>query len=470
MNPELAWPIVVPLLGAVGCVLSGPKASRWIAGLTAMAGLAAAIGVSWSVATRGPLLHFVGGWGAPLGINLEADGLTALLLLAVGVITALLSLAALTWSEASRPEAHFLSLWLFAWAALAALLLSADLFNLYVTLELLTLASVALLAIDGQPEALRAGLRYLLIALPGSLLYLLGVALLYGTLQTLDLAMLGTRLGASPWSWTALGLMTAGLAMKSALFPLHGWLPAAYVGARAPVSGLLSALLGKGAFFVLLKLWLSIFPTQRELYLGHLLGALGAAAILWGSLLALSQRRLKTLIAYSSIAQLGYLFLVFPLGAWSGGAYLALSHAAASGSMFLAAGTIHRTMGHDELAGLDGLAHHLPVTYFALALSGVSLMGMPPSGGFVAKWLLLRAAMERGQWWLAIPILLGGLLAAAYVARILRGAFLPAPESTHRRPLPPGAELLTLTLALLAVLLGLSPSLPLWLLAVGAPP
>jgi multicomponent Na+:H+ antiporter subunit D len=472
MSSAVAWVVLIPLIGAVLCAISGRRGERWVAGATALATLAAAFVVAWFVATRGPLRHAVGGWGASLGIELRADGLSAVMLLGLGVISAGIGAQSML-DRRSRSGRGLASLWLFAWAALAALLVSGDVFNLYVALELTTFAAVGLIAHDGGRDAVRAALRYLLVSLTGSLAYLLGVAILYGAYATLDLAVLGARLAPTPVTWTALALVILGLCLKAGPFPLHAWLPPAYVSARPEVSALVAGVLGKAAFYVLLRIWLEVVPEELSARPGRLLGMLGAAGLLWGSLLALRQRRLKALVAYSSVSQIGYLFLAFPLGgpgAFSGVVYLALSHAAAKASMFLAAGTIHRTLGHDEIDGLRGLAHHLPVTFFSLALAGISLMGMPPSGGFIAKWLLLRAALERSEWWLAAVILAAGLLAAGYVFRVVRGAFMPLPPGALLlRPRRRSAELAALALALIALALGLAPKVLLDLLEVGLP-
>jgi formate hydrogenlyase subunit 3/multisubunit Na+/H+ antiporter MnhD subunit len=178
------------------------------------------------------------------------------------------------------------------------------------------------------------------------------------------------------------------------------------------------------------------------------------------------------LIAYSSVAQIGYLFLLFPLNtasAWSGTVYLAISHAVAKSAMFLAAGTIQRATGSDHLDDLKGLSQKLPVTFFTLALAGISLMGMPPSGGFVAKWLLVRAAIDSGAWWWAAVILVGGLLAAGYVFRILGRALSSQPTECRVQTIPRRDELVALALALIALLLGVAPELPLELMAVRRP-
>lgn len=477
MSALLVWPIIVPLAGAAACELAPSRVSRLVAPLTTAVTLVAAAALAWAVHDRGVLRHAVGGWAVPLGIQLRADGLAAMLLLISAVVGTLLvapvRAASVDRSAGLLPTRGGRASWLFAWAAFHALLLSADVFNLYVTLELATLATVALIATRGDEGASLAALRYLLVALPGSLVYLLGVAILYAETSTLDLETLGARLtavNAGPETAVALALMMSGLSLKAALFPLHGWLPPAYVGASSPVAGFLSALVGKGAFYVLLRIFWHAAPARYALVAGDLLGVLGAAAVLWGSLLALQQRRLVTIAAYSSIAQVGYLFLLFSIdtsNGWRAGAYLFITHAAASASMFLAAGTIERALGHDRAGEMSGVGHHLPVTFFALALAGISLMGMPPSGGFIAKWLLVRASIERGQWWWTAVVLVGGLLAAGYVFRVLRSAFLPARLDAPLPRAPRAAEIVALLLAFVAFVLGFVPAPVLALLTVG---
>jgi formate hydrogenlyase subunit 3/multisubunit Na+/H+ antiporter MnhD subunit len=372
-------------------------------------------------------------------------------------------------------RAHFWPLWLFLWAALNALFLSADVFNLYVTLELLGFAAVALVALDGQRAAVVAAMRYLLVSLLGSLCFLLGVALLYAAYATVDLALLAQSMKPGPPAWAALALMTAGLLIKGALFPVHFWLPPAHANAPAPVSALLSALVVKAAFYILLRLWFEAFADVAAGAGFQLLGVLGAAAVFWGSIQALRQTRLKLLVAYSTVAQLGYLFLLFPLAraagfdAWSGALYFLLAHACAKTAMFLTAGNILHAAGHDRLEQLDGFTHTLPLSAFAFGLAGISLVGLPPSGGFIGKWLLLTSALRSGQWWWAVVLLLGSLLAAAYLLRVLWHAFTRVRAAQPRHHVPRLMEWTALGLALGAVILGFTASAPVKLLRVGAP-
>ena len=266
-------------------------------------------------------------------------------------------------AEARAPFAFWILL-LAIWAALNAVFLAADLFTLYVALELLTFAAVPLVCLDGRAETLQAALRYLLFALLGSVLYLAGTALLYGSYGTLDIVLLSQRVQAEPAVLVAAALMTVGLLAKTALFPLHLWLPPAHAGAPAAASAVLSALVVKGSFFIVVRLWFDVMPALPGLAAAQLLAALGAAAIVFGSVVALRQQRLKLLIAYSTFAQIGYLFLMFPLafsaasaqlesgGALAGGLLQTISHATAKAAMFLAAGLIYAALGHDRIAGL----------------------------------------------------------------------------------------------------------------------
>jgi multicomponent Na+:H+ antiporter subunit D len=470
----LAAPILIPLLGALAAFVMRPLALP--IGLLGVGTLLVAVVLQIpGLIAEGPQRLAVGGWGAPLGVDLYADGLSLAMLLMTAVAGLGISLyAAVYFRDAPSRAAAFWPIWLLLLTALNALFLSNDIFNLYVTLEILGLSAVALTALAGGADALVGAMRYLLISLLGSLAYLLGVALLYHAYGTVDIALLAERIGAEPATWAAIGLMTAGLILKTALFPLHFWLPPAHASAAAPVSAALSALVVKGSFYLLLRLWLELFGDLAG-GVSTLLGLLGAAAVLWGSVMALLQTRLKLLVAYSTVAQIGYLFLAFPLAAgagitaWTGALYLAFSHALAKAAMFLAAGNLLRFGGHDRIADLDRVVQRLPLSIAAFALAGVSIMGLPPSGGFIGKWLLLESALTRGQWGWAMVIILGGVLAATYVFKVLGYAFTQSEHPHQANPVPATMEWVALGLAAAAVLLGLIVSQPLVLLEIGDP-
>lgn len=482
-TPFIVWTILLPLAAAVAAFLF-PRRAVAVGLGTAFLLWIPVTGLIAQLAVQGAQQHELGGWAAPLGIALRADGVSVFFLLLVNLVGLAVSLYAAGYfrDHAGGPQSHaherryFWVLWLFLWAALNALFLTRDIFNMYVTLELLGLSAVALVALDGAPVALGAAMRYLLVSLMGSLAFLLGVALTYGAHATLDVLLL-REIVAGPVAPVALGLMTAGLLMKTALFPLHFWLPPAHANAPAPVSALLSALVVKASFYLLLRLWFEVFTGITTHTAMQLFGVLGAAAVFWGSYQALRQERLKLLVAYSTVAQLGYLFLLVPLSgtpaggftAWAGGLYFAFAHGCAKTVMFLSAGNLMRAAGHDRLADLGETMRAMPYSTFAFALAAVSIVGLPPSGGFIAKWMLLNVSLAGGQWWWALVMAAGTLLAAAYALKVLRLAFEGDSPVSLRHPVPSVMEWTTLGLALLTLGLGFVAPLMLELLGVGAP-
>lgn len=456
----VVWLILLPLAWATLAFVLGPGRGARLA----IGGLALQAWLAWTLAQRlgagGTAVHAAGGWDAPLGIDLAADGLSAALLLLVQTVALPLAVYARAYYKPGDAAGrYFWPLAGFLIAGLNALFLSADLFNLYVTLELVGLAAVALVGAGGQAPQLAAALRYLFATLLGSGAFLLGVALLYGVYGTVSIATLLPLVdgAAPPLAWIAAGLMLLGLMLKTALFPFHAWLPPAHGGAPAPVSALLSALVVKASFYLILRLWLG--PLQALLpAFAWLAAALGTAAIFWGSWQAIRAVKLKRLIAYSTVAQLGYLFLIFPLltgaTALQAGVMQVFAHGLAKAGMFVAAGVIIKASGHDTVAGLAGAVERMPLTMFAFGLAGITLMGLPPSAGFLAKWLLIDAALAQGQWLIAVVALAGGLLAAVYVFRILRQAFLLVPHHEAVARVPRTLEWSAFALAAASVLLG----------------
>jgi formate hydrogenlyase subunit 3/multisubunit Na+/H+ antiporter MnhD subunit len=501
LNVDILLPMLVglPLIAAILTTLAkghGLRASISIAVALIQLIIVVAL-LSW-LSNGGTSLeaqhqrYSLGGWGAPLGIDLTIDGFSALML----ALTATLTLVLTVYSRYYFFEPHaqldktarFWPLWWLLIVGINGLFLSGDIFNIYVTLEIIGLAAVALVALDGSRAALTAALRYLLVGLLGSLCYLLAVALLYRTYGTLDLAQLSVIAEPTAITWAALALITTGLLLKTALVPLHFWLPLAHGSAPAPVSAILSALVVKTSFYLLARFWLDALAPASTDYGLIMLGILGAAAIFWGSIQALRATRLKLMVAYSTVAQLGYLFLLFPLVLSTGDtrdagltgpavsaiAYFIVAHACAKAAMFLVAGNIMRTFGHDDIARLHGLAKYMPLSLFTFAIAGASLIGLPPSAGFISKWLLLNVAIDAAQWWWVIIILSGGLMAAMYVFRVLNIAFISVDEKAQIEPkhlptnkLPTIMPLCAFFLAMLTIALGFNAELILDLVTIG---
>jgi formate hydrogenlyase subunit 3/multisubunit Na+/H+ antiporter MnhD subunit len=473
----LVLSLVVPLAGALLAFAAGGRRVESIALSTMPIGLAVAAGIAIAkVQTDGPLVYLLGGWAPPLGIALRADGMatamisiTAIVICAIGVFARGDFRTPAGSGEARAPFAFWILL-LAVWGALNTVFIGGDLFTLYVALELLTFSAVPLVSLDGRSETLQAALRYLLFALLGSILYLAGAVLLYGSYGTLDIVLLAGSVRAEPPTLVAAALMTVGLLAKTALFPLHLWLPPAHSSAPAAASAVLSGLVVKGSFFLVVRLWFDVMPGLTGYASAQVLGAAGAAAILFGSVVALRQERLKLLVAYSTVAQIGYLFVMFPLAfgpaaatfrgapVLTAGILQASSHAAAKASMFMAAGVIHTALGHDRIGGLAGLGRALPMSVLTFALAGVALIGVPPSGASLAKSLFLQAAAETQQWWWACVVQAGGVLTSSYLVLVLAHALAPAeaPRASHAN-VPRTTEAAALALALCSLLLGLLP-------------
>ncbi len=472
----LAAAVLLPFVGMLlGLLLGG----RWLQRVAFVLmplglGLALAIAMAWFDA-EGPLVYLLGGWSPPLGIALRADGASVAMMLAVaGVVCGIGAFARADFGLApgaaeSRAAFTYWLLLLAVWGALNLVFVSGDLFTLYVALELLTFAGVPLVCLAGSGETLRAALRYMLFALCGSVLYLLGAVLLYGGYGTLDMPMLADALQPEPIAMAALALMTAGLLAKTALFPLHIWLPPAHGGAPAAASAVLSALVIKGSWFLVLRLWLDVMPGVASAQAAQLLAGLGAAAIVVGSVVALRQQRLKLLVAYSTVAQIGYLFLLFPLAfdaagdmalremAATAGVLQAIAHATAKAGMFMAAGLVYARLGHDRVDELAGAARALPLAVAAFLIGGLALMGVVPSGAYLAKKLLLASADESGQWWWSWVLQGGAAFTAGYVVLIALRVFArPAAPLADLKPVSLLSQWAALGLAVASLLLSLA--------------
>jgi len=476
MNFLLVLSLVVPIAGALLAFVIG---GRWVVRIALAAmplGLAIAVAIAAELRPAGgSLVYLLGGWSPPLGVALRADWLSAVMMVTTAVVISAIGLFAradfVSGPAETRRSFAFWILLLAVWGALNTVFLSGDLFTFYVSLELLVFVAVPLVALDGRAETLQAALRYLLFALLGSVLYLAGTGLLYGAYGTLDIGLLAGRIRAEPVTAVAVALMTVGLIAKTALFPLYLWLPAAHAGAPAAASAVLSALVVKGSFFIIVRLWFFVMPGLAGVAAPQLLGALGAGAIVFGSLLALRQERLKLLVAYSTVAQLGYLFLVFPLAldaqagrlvdgsALIAGLIQAASHATAKAAMFMAAGMIYVALGHDRIAALGGVVRAAPLAALVFLLAGVALIGPPTSGVYLAKTLFLRAADGTHQWWWSLVLDVGGVLTSAYLIMLIMRALAPTdPAAPSRRGVVSRQQqIAALALVLCSLLLGLLP-------------
>ena len=455
-------PVAVPMVLAVVWLLLPRRFARFLARPGALAAAVAVLPCLHWVWRHGPIRQPLGGWMAPLGIDLYLDGLSAFLMLFHACAGAAISFSAAGYfpgsDAADRQRTDlFWPLFFLVWGGLNSLVLSLDLFNLFVTLELIGIGGVGLILIRGDAGATRAAMEYLLQALVGGMLFLLGAALMYSRTATMDLHLIAEMLTPDPVLNIGLALILAGLMVKAALFPMHFWLPPAHANAAAPVSAVLSGLVVTAAYVVALRLWYAGFHQLAPMMLPPILSVLGCLGIVWGGAMALRQDRLKRLLAYSTVSQMGYLFLVFALASealpgqgwvWAGAVYMAVSHGLAKAGAFLAAGRLQTAYGSDRLSALAGAASTHPLAVMMLALSGLHLMGLPPGAGFAGKWILLMAAMAKDQWGIAAFILLGGLISAGYTVRAVEACLRPAESPIETAPVrAPMFPILILVLA-----------------------
>ncbi|MCE9665304.1 NADH-ubiquinone oxidoreductase [Halomonas sp. M5N1S17] len=468
--------VVLPLLLGVLGAACRPKRG-WPAVLASLLALLPLLTLTPLVVSQGTqawVLELDG-----LTLHWRANGLTLLLLL----LTQLLVLASAAYAPAylrvavqaqGRGPAWLWPLMGLLAASLSLIWLAADLLTLYIGLELMGLSAVGLMLLPGREDALAAGMRYLLLALIGSLAFLLGLALLLGAWGRLDLAGLAEAVEAGPVLWVAMALLSAGLLLKAAAFPLHAWLAPVHGSAWTPVSALHAALVIKASFFIALQLWL-VFAPQAAVA-AWVVGGMGAAAVVWGGLLAWRADKLKDVVAWSTVSQLGYLLIGFPLLigtapavasiAWDGVWLQLLAHSLAKAAMFLAVGNLMLATGESRVSGLAGASRRFPLALLSFGIAAISLVGLPPSAGFTAKWLLLHAALAAGQWPWLLVLAVGTLLSAAYVFRVFRYSFVEDVELEDYRPVPLRMDLIALILALASLLLGLAATWPLALLEI----
>jgi len=473
-----ALQVVVPMLVAPLVILLRPRGLAWAA-CTAASVLAFAIAIQLvaGVLNGGPVTYLMGSWPAPYGIELRVDSLSALLLLVVtgASVTALVSgrNSLDTQIETSR-QPYFYAAWLLALAGLSGIVVTADAFNIFVFMEISSLASYVLIAGGPDRRALPSVFKYLIMGTIGATFYLIGIGLIYMMTGTLNLADMEFRIHEVADQrpiLAAAGFITVGLALKAAIFPLHVWLPNAYTYAPHMVTAFLAACSTKVSLYVLLRFDFFVF---QENLAGHAfqfaayLMPLAILGILVGSAVAMFESNVKRLLAFSSVAQIGYMMLGASLVTVAGltaGIVHIFNHALAKGTLFLAVASFATVAAGLRLDDLRGIARRMPWTFGAFVVAGLSLIGIPGTAGFVSKWYLISAAMEFGASGLPLVaiIVVSSLMAVVYVWRIVEAAcFAEAPEQSTPAPtLSPVLVAVTWLAALANLYFGIVPELPL---------
>jgi multicomponent Na+:H+ antiporter subunit D len=465
MTDQLPILAVAPLLFGAFAVTAGRffyrRANYAVAALALTASFCASVLLAVRVLTQGAQVYFVGGWPPPIGISYVADPLSALMLAFVSGAALTTFLASKTEIETSYPlkNSAFYALFLLAVAGHMGIVITGDAFNLYVLVEVAALSGYAILA-QGKDRAMLSSLNYLFVGSLGASLYLLGMGYLYimtGSLNMADLSAIiaaqapGGLVGVTALA-AAFAVILAGLFIKMGLFPFHSWLPAAYSFCAAPAAALVAPLTTKVMAYVLVRMCLSVFTLTAAWSvpaINALVVFLATAAILYGSFCALAQRSLRRMLCFILLSEVGYMAGGVFLGnraGLTGTIYHIFADLLMTLCLFLAASNVERATG-GRFADLGGLFRRMPVTSAALAMGGLSMIGVPPFCGFFSKWYLLSGAMTAGSYGFAGALVISSLVNAALFFRLFEIGFFghPAadggPDGSAGQPAPGPAPL-----------------------------
>ncbi len=441
-----ALQVVIPLLAAPLCIVVHRAKAAWaIALVVSWASLAISVRLLERVLQEGVVVYAMGGWAAPWGIEYRIDEINAFLLLIVSGGSALVLLFARVSVEREIEAERryvFYTMWLLCLTGLLGIAITGDAFNVFVFLEISSLSSYVMISLGSDRRGLMAAFRYLIVGTIGATFILIGIGLLYMMTGTLNMADLAERLPAVADTRTvkvAFWFFAVGIGTKMALFPLHFWLPNAYAYAPSAASAFLAASATKVAVYVWLRFYFSVFGASFSfdaMSLSDILLPLGLVAALVGSAVAVFQQDVKRMLAYSSVAQIGYMAVGISFVSVNGliGAIVHLfNHALMKAALFMVLGCVFYRLGSVALRDLDGLGRQMPWTMAAFVAGGLSLIGVPSSAGFISKWYLILAALESGSWPIAFLVLLSSLLAVVYVWRVVEAAYFRAPPDDPSR-------------------------------------
>jgi len=437
--------VVIPLLSAPLCLLLRNGHLAWMFTLAvSWLLLAGAIWLLLQVLAHGTVSYALGAWPAPWGIEYYLDHVSAFVLLIVsGISAVVLPFAGKSVAREIPADrvSLFYTLYLLCLTGLLGIVITGDAFNLFVFLEISALSSYALISQGRDRRALTASFHYLILGTIGATFILIGVGLLYMMTGTLNMQDLASRLPAvtdTRTVRTAFAFLIVGISLKLALFPLHLWLPNAYTYAPSVVTAFLAATATKVGVYILLRFVFTIFGAAfsfQVMSLGPILLVLALLAIFSASTVAIFQDNLKRMLAYSSVAQIGYMVLGISFASLTGltaGILHLFNHALMKGALFLALGAVFYQLGTVQLTQLRGLGRRMPWTMAAIVIGGLSLIGVPLTVGFISKWYLVLAALESGWWPVAVLVLLGSLLAMVYIGRVVEMAYFHAPPEDDR--------------------------------------
>ncbi|MBC2721957.1 monovalent cation/H+ antiporter subunit D family protein [Desulfosporosinus sp.] len=467
--------IITPIIGRIHWVLSWYTVT-----ITTFISFVISLSLLQTVLLQGDISYWMGGWQPPWGIEYAIDNLNVFVM----IIVSFMAFAGAIYSknsindeidEARKP--FFYSVYLLFVTGLMGMVVTGDIFNIYVFLEITALAGYALIAIGKKRQALLGAYNYLVMGTIGATFFLLGIGYLYLMTGTLNIADMAARLPEfyqTKAIFTAFTFLVIGLCIKLALFPMHFWMPNVYTHAPSAVSAVMAATGAKVAAYAIIRVMFTVFEpefyTLAPFNIQPILLILAVAAILAGSIMALAQTDIKKMLAYSSVGQVGYIVLGISLMSVNGmiGSLIhLLNHAMMKGALFFVVGAVVYRTGLTSIENFRGLGKKMPLSMAAFTIAALSMTGVPLTVGFVSKWYLAVASIEIGMWWLVPVILLSSLLTAIYFWRIIDAVwFKPAlgeeshghEHDDHQKPksndAPASMLIPTLTVAMLCLVFG----------------
>lgn len=429
--------IVIPLTGSFLISIVGKR----VKGFPALVGVLAAAGLFIASLKAVGLVHLhkvvvyaVGAWKPPVGIAMVLDGLAAFMLVTINLVALAISVYAIKYMDRYTAKWKFYTLFLLMLGGMNGVIVTGDIFNLYVFLEIASLASFALVAFGIERHELEAAFKYAVMSTVGSLFILFAIVLLYGftsTLNMADMAAVIGRKGRLDVMLMVAALFMMGFGLKSALVPFHAWLPDAHPSAPAPISAMLSGVLIKSlGVYTLARLLFNVTGLAQTV--APILMFLAAVSMMLGGVMAVGQSDLKRLLAYSSIGQMGYIFLGLGLGTplgVVGALFHVFNHSIMKSLLFLDAGAVEYSTGTRDLKEIGGgLFKKMPVTGGTSLIGAMSLAGIPPFGGFWSKLIIIVAAVQAAKYWYAFWAVVASLLTLGALLRALKYVFLGPPN------------------------------------------
>ena len=435
-------PIVIPLVMAPITLLLPAGRAPWAWSVVcSWVVFACCIALITQVSELGVISYHLGDWAPPLGIEYRVDLMNALVLVLVSGIAAVVFPFAHESVKSEiddRQSSYFYCALIICMVGLMGVTITGDAFNVFVFLEISSLSAYALIAMGGRRDrrALTSAFNYLIMGTIGATFFVIGVGLLYMATGTLNMADLHSKLAGQDNRVVQAGFafIVAGIGLKLAMFPLHLWLPNAYTYAPSAVTAFMAATATKVAVYVLIRFFYTVFGFDFD-FMGaaftYVLLPLGVAGMFIASLVAIFQENVKRMLAYSSVAQIGYMLVglsfATTLGLTASLVHM-FNHALMKGALFMAVACVILRTSSCSINAFAGLARRMPYTTWALVISGLSLVGVPLTVGFISKWYLLQASFAAGHWYVGFLIVASSLIAVVYVGRIAEMMILREPD------------------------------------------